>query len=50
MFTVMQQTTMSLKFLYFHLVPAMASKKSVILDLSSKVKMIEASERNYIFI
>jgi hypothetical protein len=35
---------MSLRFLFFHLVVAMASKKRVVLDLSVKVKVIEASE------
>jgi hypothetical protein len=39
MFTIMQQTTMSLRFLYFHLVVSMASKQSVVLDLIVKVKV-----------
>jgi hypothetical protein len=43
MFIVLHQTTMSpLRFLYFHLVVAMASKKNVLLDLSIDVKVIES--------
>jgi hypothetical protein len=46
MFTSMQWTTMPLRFLVFHIVVAMASKKRVVvLDLNTNVKVIKASEK-----
>jgi hypothetical protein len=46
MFAVIEMTPMQLRFLVFHLSIAMASKKRVVLVHKTKVKMVEASEKD----
>jgi hypothetical protein len=42
-FAVLQETIMPLRFLVIHLVVAMASKKTVVLQLNTEMKVTEAS-------
>jgi hypothetical protein len=45
MFTIMQLTIMLVQLLVIHLVVVMVSKKKAVLHLSTKAKVIEASQK-----